>query len=349
MATKNYSRMKTAKLEKLMEIASEEEKALIQTELDKRAQVQAKEAAAAAELSAEEKAAIEGSTSSQAEASQAKTEKKLKMSNEEREALAEKLKAEVVGHKCQVVPFNTPNWVNGVIVGITEDKRSNKVLCAIKTDEGKRIVKVHGSQCLKIFDEVVDVPRASRGGGRAKSTNVATLTEGGDWDLEADIAKYIGNVGRKIKFMPFGASKEVAEVEGRIVALVPDKRVNRILYRIAMPAPIEGNPEAVRYVHKVASSEDFTIAEDFDEEGKALNEKYTSRRDSAAKRVAATPQDRVLICEANLKKAQEALEKAKAKVETEQAKLDEARKELEASLVNDNNTAAPKTSDESLL
>ncbi|WP_459615373.1 hypothetical protein, partial [Enterobacter hormaechei] len=72
-----------------------------------------------AELSDEEKAAIEA-----AEANgginpmyAGKTDndggKAKKMSDKERTELAEKLKAEAVGHRCQVVPFNTIEFVNG--------------------------------------------------------------------------------------------------------------------------------------------------------------------------------------------------------------------------------------------
>ena len=54
------------------------------------------------------------------------------MTDEERHVLAEELKKNV-NHRCQAVPFNTVEWVDGYIAGVIEEKRSNKVLYAIKT------------------------------------------------------------------------------------------------------------------------------------------------------------------------------------------------------------------------
>ena len=43
-----------------------------------------------------------------------------------------------------------------------EEKRSNKVLYAIKTDDGRRIIKVHDSNLVRILDEVVEPEKKAR-------------------------------------------------------------------------------------------------------------------------------------------------------------------------------------------
>ena len=332
MATKNYEKMTTKKLEALLKIASDEEKALINEELQKRAEAkkasQSAEASKAteatkvpetkAELSPEETAAIEG-----AEETTAKVEKlkKAKLSLEELSKIADECQANVK-HKCQIVPFNTAIWVNGVIVGVVVDKRSSSVLYAVKTEDGRRIVKKYDSPLIKIFDEIDENTPSHR--GRAKSEGAATVTEAGDWDMEADIEKFIVNVGRKIKFDAFGTGEEF---EGRIMALVPDKRVNRILYRIKV---VDEELGIEKIMHKVATSTGFTIAEDFDEEGAKFNEQYCARRNRASAQ--ATPEERVAICEEAVKKAEAAFEKAKAALEAKKAQLEAAKAELNKSV-----------------
>ena len=83
------------------------------------------------------------------------------MTDEERHVLAEELKKNV-NHRCQAVPFNTAEWVDGYIAGVIEEKRSNKVLYAIKTDDGRRIVKVYDSNLVHILDEVVEPEKKAR-------------------------------------------------------------------------------------------------------------------------------------------------------------------------------------------
>ena len=69
-----------------------------------------------------------------------------------------------------------------------------------------------------------------------------------EWTPEAiaeEVNKVIGNVGKTVEFEKYRITDENGEehiemVVGRIVAIVPDKRVQRLLYRISVPAPIEG-------------------------------------------------------------------------------------------------------------
>ena len=357
MATKKFSQMTTKKLNALLATASEEDKKAIEAVLAAREQAQAfaapettaeeTPAAPASEeetqLSPEEEAAIKaaeenGGLNPLYNGSKATQEKKPKMTDEDRHALAEELKKNV-NHRCQAVPFNTAEWVDGYIAGVIEEKRSNKVLYAIKTDDGRRIVKVHDSNLVRILDEVVEPEKKARA---RKAKDPADKVE---WTPEAiaeEVNEVIGNVGKPVEFEKYRTTDENGEehiemVIGRIVAIVPDKRAQRLLYRISVPAPIEGNPLATKTMHKVVKAEGIKIAEEFDEEGAQLNAKYLERREAAATRTPLTPQDRVIRCEENVKKAEEKLQKAQEELEAKKKQLEDAKKELDEYLAGQAN------------
>lgn len=352
MATKKFSQMTTKKLNALLAIASDEDKKAIEAVLAAREQAQAPAAPAVPEataeeapaapaseeetqLSPEEEAAIKaaeenGGLNPVYNGSNATQEKKPKMTDEDRHALAEELKKNV-NHRCQAVPFNTVEWVDGYIAGVIEEKRSNKVLYAIKTDDGRRIVKVHDSNLVRILDEVVELKK------KVRAYKVKDPVDKVEWTPEViteEVNKVIGNVGKTVEFEKYRTTDENGEehiemVIGRIVAIVPDKRVQRLLYRISVPAPIEGNPLATKTMHKVVKFEGLKIAEEFDEEGAQLNAKYLKRREAAVTRTPLTYQDRVIRCEENVKKAEEKLQKAQEELEAKKKQLKDAKKELD--------------------
>ncbi len=360
MATKKFSQMTTKKLNALLATASDEDKKAIEAVLAAREQAQAPAAPAAPEataeetpaapaseeetqLSPEEEAAIKaaeenGGLNLLYNGSKATQEKKPKMTDEDRHALAEELKKNV-NHRCQAVPFNTAEWVDGYIAGVIEEKRSNKVLYAIKTDDGRRIVKVHDSNLVRILDEVVEPEKKARA---HKAKDPADKIE---WTPEAiaeEVNEVIGNIGKTVEFEKYRTTDENGEehiemVIGRIVAIVPDKRAQRLLYRISVPAPIEGNPLATKIMHKVVKAGGIKIAEEFDEEGAQLNAKYLERREAAATRTPLTPQDRVIRCEENVKKAEEKLQKAQEELEAKKKQLEDAKKELDEYLAGQAN------------
>lgn len=359
MTTKKFSQMTTKKLNALLATASDEDKKAIEAVLAAREQAQAPEAETPAEtpvyedetpLTPEEEAALKaaeenGGLNPLYNGSKATQEKKPKMTDEERHALAEELKKNV-NHRCQAVPFNTAEWVDGYIAGVIEEKRSNKVLYAIKTDDGRRIVKVHDSNLVRILDEVVEPEKKARA---RKAKDPADKVE---WTPEAiaeEVNEVIGNVGKTVEFEKYRTTDENGEehiemVVGRIVAIVPDKRAQRLLYRISVPAPIEGNPLATKTMHKVVKAEGIKITEEFDEEGAQLNAKYLERREAAATRTPLTPQDRVIRCEENVKKAEEKLQKAQEELEAKKKQLEDAKKELDeylAGQVNGETAEAP--------
>lgn len=352
MATKKFSQMTTKKLNALLATASDEDKKAIEAVLAAREQAQAPAAPAASEataeetpaapaseeetqLSPEEEAAIKaaeenGGLNPLYNSSKATQEKKPKMTDEERHALAEELKKNV-NHRCQAVPFNTAEWVDGYIAGVIEEKRSNKVLYAIKTDDGRRIIKVHDSNLVRILDEVVELEK------KVRTRKVKDPADKVEWTPEViaeEVNEVIGNVGKTIEFEKYRTTDENGEehiemVVGRIVAIVPDRRAQRLLYRISVPTPIEGNPFATKTMHKIVKAEGIKIAEEFDKEGAQLNAKYLERREVAVTRAPLTPQDRVIRCEENVKKAEEKLQKAHEELEAKKKQLEDAKKELD--------------------
>lgn len=359
MTTKKFSQMTTKKLNALLATASDEDKKAIEAVLAAREQAQASvsgetqsEVANPVQefedtenpLTPEEEAAIKaaeenGGINPMSNSSKATQEKKPKMTDEDRHALAEELKKNV-NHRCQAVPFNTAEWVDGYIAGVIEEKRSNKVLYAIKTDDGRRIVKVHDSNLVRILDEVVEPEKKTRAGRKPKDAS-----EKVEWTPEAiaeEVNEVIGNVGKGVAFEKYRTTDENGEehiemISGRIVAIVPDKRAQRLLYRISVPAPIEGNPFATKIMHKVVTTEGLLIAGEFDAEGAQLNAKYLERREAAATRTPLTPQDRVIRCEENVKKAEEKLQKAQEELEAKKKQLEDAKKELDEYLAGQAN------------
>ena len=360
MATKKFSQMTTKKLNALLATASDKDKKAIEAVLAAREQAQAPAAPAAPEataeetpaapaseeetqLSPEEEAAIKaaeenGGLNPLYNGSKATQKKKPKMTDEDRHALAEELKKNV-NHRCQTVPFNTAEWVDGYIAGVIEEKRSNRVFYAIKTDDGRRIVKVHDSNLVRILDEVVELEKKAHA---RKAKDPADKIE---WTPEAiaeEVNEVIGNIGKTVEFEKYRITDENGEehiemVIGRIVAIVPDKRTQHLLYRISVPAPIEGNPLATKTMHKIVKAEGIKIAEEFDEEGAQLNAKYLERREAAATRTPFTPQDRVIRCEENVKKAEEKLQKAQEELEAKKKQLEDAKKELDEYLAGQAN------------
>lgn len=362
MATKNFAQMTTKKLNALLATANDEDKAAIQAVLEAREQATAPAAEAPkavkvvefeseTPLTEEEKAALET-----AEANDGINpmyngntgEKKQKMTDEERHALAEELKKNI-NHRCQAVPFNTVEWVDGFIAGVIEEKRNNKVLYAIKTDDGRRIVKVYDSNLVRILDEVIKPEK------KVRTRKTKDVVEKVEWTPEAiaeEVNEVIGNVGKTVELEKYRTTDEngkehIETVTGRIVAIIPDKRAQRLLYRISVPAPVEGNPLATKTMHKVVKSEGLVIAAEFDAEGAELNAKYCERREAAATRTSVTPQDRYVKCEENLKKAEEKLQKAQEELEVKKQQFEEAKKELDAYLAAQaGETAVPAENEE---
>lgn len=223
--------------------------------------------------------------------------KSKKLDETELHNLAETLKVNL--HKrCEVVPFGTIEWVPGYIAGIIEDKRAGKVMYNIKTDDGRKIVKVVSSNLIKIKDEVQTIVKATRG---KTATPKEALTPEALVELKA---KYQSNIGAQVEFV----DKDNVTIAGRIIGFMFDARVNGLFYKIQV---VEG--DATRIIHKVVESEAIKVMLPLDEEGEAINAKYIER---ASKE----------------RKAPLTKEEKRAKIEEKIAKLEAQKAELEARL-----------------
>ena len=296
----NFKKMSDEELVALQETADEKTLAAIEAELESRAT-----AAEAAEPAAEEAAP--------------------EADDEAKAAELEALLAECqqnVGHRCRLVPVGTIEYENGTVVGCVKIKRSNTIAYAVKLDNGKRVVKNYKAPLFEILDEVVERAKVTRhAGSRAKAE---------PWSEERmaeEVAKYIGNVGRAIVIK--GATEE-ENITGQITGIVPVKRSNSVLYRVAIPAPTEEDPEAVTTVHKSVVNTDAYDIMDATEESEAFNANYMARRENLANRAPLTGAELILDLELKLEKAKEAVKKAEERVAALEKAIAEKKAQLEA-------------------
>ena len=279
--------MTTKKLNALLETASDEDKALINEVLKTRESITtpASEADPEPEVVTAEMPVAEDAEDVEAPKS-AVAVKSTKLTPEELKVFADDLRAKYVNHRCEVVPFNTAEWVEGVIVGIIEEKRSAKAMFAVLTNDGRRIVKTHDSKLIRISDEVVEVEKKTRG----RKVKPVELDENGnpivkeaksdiipftDEEAKIEVEKYIANVGKKVSYIEAGKGGIIEEgaptISGRIISAFASKRNRSVLYRIL----IDGTAD--KCAHKVASNERLKLEDELDEEGKELNEKAIAR------------------------------------------------------------------------
>lgn len=313
----NFKKMSDEELVALQETADEQTIAAINAELESRA--------AAAESQTQENPV--GSTEAEADA--------------DKEAQLEALLAECqqnVGHRCRLVPVGTIEYENGTVVGCVKIKRSNTVAYAVKLDNGKRVVKNYKAPLFEIFDEVVERAKVTRhAGSRAKAEQ---------WSEERmaeEVAKYIGNVGRDIVIK---GETEEDNITGQITGIVPVKRSNSVLYRVAIPAPTEEDPKAVAIVHKSVINTDAYDIMDATEESEAFNANYMARRENLANRTPLTGAELVLDLELKLEKAKDAVKKAEERVASLEKAIAEKKAQLEAAPAE---TETPVPSEEDML
>lgn len=321
---RNFKKMSDEELVALQETADEQTLAAIEAELESRA------TAAAEQASVEEQTADPSEDAEDAEAAE-----------QDKAAELEELLAECqknVGHRCKLVPVGTIEWEEGTVVGCVKIKRSNTVAYAVKLDNGKRVVKNYKAPLFEILDEVVERAKVTRHAGtRAKAElwSEERMTE--------EVNKYIGNVGRAIVIK--GATEE-ENVTGQITGIVPVKRSNSVLYRVAVPAPTEEDPKAVAIVHKSVTNTDAYDIMDATEESDAFNANYMARRENMANRTPLTGAELVLDLELKLEKAKDAVKKAEERVATLEKAIAEKKAQLEATATE---PAAESSEEENML
>jgi len=310
----NFKKMSDEELVALQETADEQTLAAIEAELESRA-------AAAAEQAPAEGAPADSAPADGAPADGAEVEAIEEAKAAELEALLAECQ-ENVGHRCKLVPVGTIEWEEGTVVGCVKIKRSNTVAYAVKLDNGKRVVKNYKAPLFEILDEVVERAKVTRhAGSRAKAE---------PWSEERmaeEVAKYIGNVGRAIVIK--GATEE-ENITGQITGIVPVKRSNSVLYRVAIPAPTEEDPKAVAIVHKSVVNTDAYDIMDATEESEAFNTNYMAHRENLANRTPLTGAELILDLELKLEKAKEAVKKAEERVAALEKAIAEKKAQLEA-------------------
>lgn len=323
----NFKKMSDEELVALQETADEKTLAAINAELESRA------------TAAAEQASVEEQTADPSEGAEAEIAEGTETAD--KEAQLEALLAECqqnVGHRCRLVPVGTIEYENGTVVGCVKIKRSNTVAYAVKLDNGKRVVKNYKAPLFEIFDEVVERAKVTRhAGSRAKAEQ---------WSEERmaeEVAKYIGNVGRTIVIK--GATEE-ENVTGQITGIVPVKRSNSVLYRVAVPAPTEEDPKAVAIVHKSVTNTDAYDIMDATEESEAFNANYMAHRENLANRTPLTGAELVLDLELKLEKAKEAVKKAEERVATLEKAIADKKAQLEATATE---PAAESSEEENML
>lgn len=298
----NFKKMSDEELVALQETADEQTLAAIEAELESRTTAAAAEAA--------EPVAEEAAPEADDEAKAA-----------ELEALLAECQQNV-GHRCRLVPVGTIEYENGTVVGCVKIKRSNTIAYAVKLDNGKRVVKNYKAPLFEILDEVVERAKVTRHAG--------SRTKAEPWSEERmaeEIAKYIGNVGRAIVIK--GATEE-ENITGQITGIVPVKRSNSVLYRVAIPAPTEQDPEAVAIVHKSVVNTDAYDIMEATKESEAFNASYMARRENLANRTPLTGAELILDLELKLEKAKEAVKKAEERVAALEKAIAEKKAQLEA-------------------
>lgn len=307
----NYKTMSTKKLNAALANATDEEtKNAIQMELDARAEL------------ANELKAVNASTEQPKEAAP----KAKKMDETELHNLAETLRATNLHKRCEVVPFQTVEWVPGYIAGVVEDKKAMKVMYNVKTDDGRKIVKVYDSKLIRISDEKVTVVKATRGKTAAPKE---ALTPEALVELKA---KYQGNIGAVVEFV----DKDNVTITGRIMGFMFDARVNGLFYKIQVV-----EDDVTRVVHKVVESEAIKVMMPLDEEGHAINAKYIERASKERKAPLTKEEKRAKIEERIAK-----LEAQKAELEARLAEIEAAEATIEAAEATTETTDTTDTTED---
>ena len=312
---KNFTEMSNKKLNALLETASAEDRAAIEAVLKERGQVVVAEIEPEEPMSPEEEAQAQV----EREAAKAKAGRKAapKASDEELAAQAEEAKVNV-GHKCQFVPFGTATWVDGVIVGVITEKRSRKVLYAIQGEDGKRVVKVVGSQLLKVLDETVELT-VTRRAPRTSETKREPMTEE---QAQAAVAPYRDNIGQTATF-----TRDDKQLAGIIIGIVCDKRTHCVMYRVRIVEGVEADKAITKVVNVVVTSQNLTVSTERSEDGLKLYNSRMNREQVKADKPGI--KERYEKCVANLDKAEAILAKAQENLERKREQLAQAKAEYD--------------------
>lgn len=337
MATKNFEKLTTKKLNALLKSASEEEKALIQAELDKRSEAQAAAASAqenmeakgkghyemeASELSPEEQAIIDAAEAEEKAGKATSKKTHLSMTPEEIEARKAEM-AENIGHVVKVMPNGEVEWMEGYISGVQHDKRSNACMYIVKVN-GKTVRKAYGAKSLIITEEVKEIVKAEK---KAKEAKVAGEPRAKRTYEEAeelrDNAK--PNIGR-YAMLPVGEEKIKAYANG----IMLDKRSNAVLYAF--------KTEEGKTLYKAIDNKSIEWLDEWNEE-----KRNRANSEHAATKAGLNPKQKLEALAAKVEKAKEALAKAQERLDSLMALYEPAKAACEEWLTTDEGKAFIET------
>ncbi len=302
MATKNFEKLTTKKLNALLNSASDEEKALIQAELDKRSEAQAAATSAqasqanghyeaeASELSPEEQAIVDAAEAEEKAGKATSKKTHLSMTPEEIEARKAEM-TENVGHVVKVMPNGEVEWMEGYIAGVQHDKRSNACMYIVKVN-GKTVRKAYGAKSLIITEEIKEIVKAEKKVRTSKATGEVKAKRTYEEAEELrESAK--PNVGR-YAMLPVGDEKVKVYANG----IMLDKRSNAVLFAF--------KNEEGKTLYKAVDNQTIEWLDEWNEK---------KRESVSAPRAVLNPKQKLEDLAAKLAKAEEAVAKAQAKVE----------------------------------
>lgn len=331
MATKNFEKLTTKKLNALLNSASDEEKALIQAELDKRSEAQAAAASAqneqemvakgkghyemeASELSPEEQAIIDAAEAEEKAGKATSKKTHLSMTPEEIEARKAEM-TENVGHVVKVMPNGEVEWMEGYISGVQHDKRSNALMYIVKVD-GKTVRKAYGAKSLIITEEVKEIVKAEKKVRTSKATGEVKAKRTYE-EAEELRENAKPNVGR-YAMLPVGDEKVKVYANG----IMLDKRSNAVLFAF--------KNEEGKTLYKAVDNQTIEWLDEWNEK---------KRESVSASKTALNPKQKHEDLAAKLAKAEEAAAKAQAKVEELKALYEASKTACEEWLATDEGKA----------
>jgi hypothetical protein len=301
MATKNYAKMSSKSLVALLgnDETTDEERAAIQEVLDDRVQKTAG-------------VSQETSTVVEVDADDAElSEDEVKAKEAEvaaRQAIMDGMR-EMVGHKAQVVPFNTATWVDGVVTGVLDDQRAKNPLWIVKDlESGKVIRKAYGSELIKVSeDEKIAITK------NVRAQKGAEYTEKEIMDQLADAYQQIGKFAEITEF----SNKDGEVTKALIIGAMHEKRSNRVMYR--MRSEVTG-----KTVHKVYGN-GVKVLEEIDPEIFAKN---AEKREKAS--TLSDPAKRAEYIAKEIEQLQSQLVQLQEKIDAKKQALTEAEAEAAA-------------------
>lgn len=330
MATKNFEKLTTKKLNALLNSASDEEKALIQAELDKRSEAQAAANSAeeaqynsngkghyemeASELSPEEQAIVDAAEAEEKAGKATSKKTHLSMTPEEIEARKAEM-TENVGHVVKVMPNGEVEWMEGYISGVQHDKRSNALMYIVKVD-GKTVRKAYGAKSLIVTEEVKEIVKAEKKVRTSKATGEVKAKRTYE-EAEELRENAKPNVGR-YAMLPVGEEKVKVYANG----IMLDKRSNAVLFAF--------KNEEGKTLYKAVDNQTIEWLDEWNEK---------KRESASAPKTTLNPKQKHEDLAAKLAKAEEAAAKAQAKVEELKALYEASKTACEEWLATDEGKA----------